>query len=197
MDVVLSKLLFGVGITILPFGFIYVFIRLQIHLYADKVNATSRGAKGFKSGIGFLFFRPRKFWLICKAAFSTDIRLRQEAVELLYPRYAEKLQQVRAAYRVKLQNVMDAVNEYTGGGDKFQVALLNRRFKPADLHPEMVRVSILDNAVPAETADEIAAVIKENFDGFDRTRLDRVDVALPSGRSGPGSRLTVLGPGIP
>jgi hypothetical protein len=197
MDAVLSTLLFGVGITILPFGFMYVVIRLQIHIYADKVNATDSGNKGFKSGLGLLFFKPRTFWLICKAAFSTDMQLRQAAVELLYPQYAERLQQAKAEYRVKLQNIIDAVNAYTDVGNKFQVEFLNRGFKPAGLHPDMVRASFLDETVPEKAADKIATVIKENFNGFDRTQFERVDVELPDGRSGPGSRLTALGPGVP
>ena len=195
MDAVLSKLLFAVGITIIPFGFIYAFIRLQVHVYAVKVNATATN-KGLKSGLDLLFFRPRKFWLICKAAFSADIKLRQEAVELLYPQYAERLEQAKAEYRVKLQNVVDAVKEYTGS-DKFQVELLNRHFKPADLHPDMVRVSLLDETVPAETADAIAAVINANFAGFDRTQLDRISVELPGGRSGMGIRLTAFASRLP
>ena len=114
-------------------------------------------------------------------------------MELLYPRYAERLQQAKAEYRVKLQNVIDAVNASTDVGNKFQVALLNRGFKPADLHPVMVRASFLDKTIPEEAADKIAAVIEENFSGFDRTQFERVDVELPDGRSGPGSRLTALG----
>jgi len=196
MDAVLSKLLFGVGISILPFGFIYVFIRLQIHIYADKINATGCDNKGIKSGLDLLLFKPRKFWIICKAAFSTDRQLRQTAVELLYPRYAERLQQAKSEYREMLENVINAVHAYTDIGNKFQVELLNRGFKPADLHPDMVRASFLDKAVPEKAADKIAAVIKENFNGFDRTQFERVNVELPDGRSGPGSRLTAFGPGM-
>jgi hypothetical protein len=48
----------------------------------------------------------------------------------------------KANYRAKLQNVIDAVNACIDGGDTFQVELLNRRFMPAALHPNMVRVSI-------------------------------------------------------
>lgn len=195
MDDLLAKLLFGVGVTILPFGFLYAFIRLQIHVYAVKVNAAANN-KGLKSGLDLLFFRPRKFWLICKAAFSADIKLRQAAVELLYPQYVERLQQAKAEYRAKRQQIIDTVNTSTGG-DKFQVELLNRRFQPADLHPDMVRVSFLDDAVPAETVAAIATVIRATFDGFDRTQFDRVAVALPDGRSGMGSQLTVIGPRLP
>ena len=124
------------------------------------------------------------------------MQLRQAAIELLYPRYAERLQQAKAEYREMLENVIDAVNAYTDVGNKFQVELLNRGFKPADLHPDMVRASFLDETVPEEAADKIAAVIEENFSGFDRTQFERVDVELPDGRSGPGNQLTVLGPKI-